>query len=208
MPRKHIATRTSPITNELRKQVKLANQRLRRLERSNVPSRALTHFKTAMGERIKIPRKPTAEDARKIQTKVDIILKKDAFTIKGARAANDVIEERFTNMMRKISPNMSESGIKALYDYMGDIDVKTLTEEYSSEQIAVAADEMVTAGILPTAERIRTALKDGIERVVEEVLVSEGISRNDENFDLYVNIGADNGIDKAIEQWRANNGTL
>lgn len=201
--RKHIATRKSPISDELRRKVKTVNQRIARLEKAGLDNTVLTNFQNTIGKRVKIKRNPTLEDVIRLEMIVDKFLSMKSSTVKGAREGERIRRERFGNLVFTTLGETDRDLIDILYQYMGDLDLRSLMRDYIYKEVVNAARELIKYDIEPTKNRVESNIEKGIDFVVKEVLKENGVTDTKYNYlDFYVGIALDYGINAAIEQYK------
>lgn len=210
MDRKHIATRPSPISDELRKKVKLANQRLSRLEKAGLRPQSVVNFENQLkaingqnGNRAKIPRKiQNLSDVLKLDLAVSKFLNNVSTTVSGARRDDKRHRKNFADKLHNIGMNFSSKTVDKLYSYMGDLDLDELLKAYIYDDIFSVVTELEFAKIDPTQNHVMDALRRGIDYVVEYELINNGVPRSYSDMDLLINIALDHGIDAALDQYR------
>lgn len=205
------------ITKELRKTIKLANQRISRLEKSGVEKPlTLVQVQNTLSKagllsssgKIKIPRAKkqiTPENALKLAIVARSVLVSQSTTVKGARKEEEKRKEGYKKYLDRTfsNRNLSENIRNDLYKYMNGLELSSLKDEYGSDFVSHTMVELYTRDIEPNAENVKIALERSIDFLINDILKDNGVKDTVYNdFDFYVDIAYDHGINAAIEQYQ------
>lgn len=187
-----------------RQNVAKANKRIARLEAEGLEPSILTFIKSALGDRIHIPRGKalTEQTYNKIKAITERFLRAETSKTKAAREGEQKHREAFhERVIRAFGKEINNEVERHLYYAIGDIDVKKLTENYEYEEILFAMNELENVGIRPTTDLVDRVLQSNIEYVVVDMLDERGIPTDGTTLRDYVDIALQYGIDEAERQY-------
>lgn len=192
-----------------RQNVAKANKRIARLEKEGLEPSILTFIKGVFGDRIRIPRGKalTEQVYNKIKAVTERFLKAGTSKVKAAREGEKKHREAFhEKILRAFEGEINEDIEANLYYAVGDIDIKSLLNNYKYEEIVFAMQQLNDVGLQPHTDIIDDVLQNNIGFVVEEELNKRGIPTDGTTLRDYVDIAIQYGIDEAERQYREDSG--
>lgn len=189
---------------KFRENVAKANKRIARLEKEGLEPNILSFVKSTLGERIHIPRGKalTEQVFNKIKAITERFLNAATSRLKAAREGEKKHREAFhEKIVRAFEGEIDRDLEGRLYYAIGDIDIKSLLNNYKYEEVLFAMQELNDIGITPTTSIIDKTLQTNISYVVEDELNARGIPTDGATLRDYVDIALQYGIEEAERQF-------
>lgn len=188
-----------------RQNVAKANKRIARLEQEGLEPSVLSFVKSALGDRIHIPRgKALTEQAyNKIKAITERFLNTKSSKLKTAREGERKHREAFAEQVRRaLGSDTKQDIIDRLYYALGDVDMKSLLDNYVYGEIISAAEQLDNVGIEIQKNLIEDVIEHNISYVIENELNALGIPTDGTTLRDYVDIALQYGFNEAVRQYR------
>lgn len=191
--------------DELHRKIARANGRLLRLERAGIYNTVYTITTNTLGAaRFALGRAATEQERKRIELMVDVFLSDETSTVRGALKDIERKRKQFGDTLNHYIGDISPDVIERTYYSFGDIDVKSLVNDYLYEEIVAVFNDLEDMGIKPTTSNLARGIDNGVDTVIVEELEALGVGGDDfiPDWDDLITTAKKSGFSQALKEYK------
>ena len=202
--------RGSYVSYDLYRKTQEANKRIKQLERAGLNPPQLQLFKNALGaDTVELTRKTPFGRIQQLEMIVSKFVGSKWTTVSGAQEVEQNRRKNFEKLTRELIGQISQQTMDTLYNYVGDMDIRQLIDEYVYEEVMLAAHEISDIGGNVTKSNVKMAIDRGLDYYIEYELSERGYNLDmiDNPYfdkDTIIDVARAQGINSAIAFWEQN----